>query len=165
MDYINNQLEEIANNARFYKQFNITGKKVSRELVSEFLYSLYNLFEFVKNPRAIDGNLNDRVDFMLYFRSLPVVVAKIIDMDIEFEQCVKVCANIFSLNKTIKYIILSDGIRYIIYHKNQGKIMLYNKMDLTKLTEKDKVKYCSMGSMNIIDEIDNVVYKTHKITY
>jgi len=165
MNYINNQLEELTNKARFYKQFNVTSRKVSWGLLSEFLYSLYNLFEFIKNPRVIDGHLNDRVDFMLYFRSLPVVVAKIIDMDTDVDRCVKDYKSIFSLNKTVKYIIFSDGIRYQIYQKKGEDIILYAKMDLSKMTELDENKYFSMGSMNIISEIDEVLCKTHKITY
>ena len=165
MNYINNQLEEITNKAIIYKQFNVINKKISNELLSEFLHGLYSLFEFVKNPRAIDGHLNDRVDFILYFRSLPVVVAKIIDMDKEINPYVNDCINMFNLNKTIKFIIFSDGIRYIIYHNNEGNIMVYNKMDLTKLTEKDKIKYSSMSSMDIIHEIDDVLHRTHKISH
>ena len=165
MDYINNRLEEITNKAIIYKQFNVINEKISSELLSEFLYGLYSLFEFVKNPRAIDGHLNDRVDFILYFRSLPVVVAKIVDMDKDVGQHVNACKNMFSLNKTIKFIIFSDGIRYIIYHNDGGNIMIYNKMDLTKLTEKDKIRYSSMGSMDIIHEIDDVLHKTHKISH
>lgn len=165
MGYLNNQLEEITNKAIFYDQFNNINKKISHDLLLEFLSGLYGLFEFVKNARAIDGHLNDRVDFILYFRSLPVVVAKLINMDTELEHNVKVCRNIFSLNKTIRYVIFSDGLRYMIYHNNEGEVMLYNKMDLAKLTEKDKIKYSRMSSMDIIHEIDDVLHKTHKISH
>jgi len=165
MNYLNNQLEEITNKALFYNQFNGIDKKMSQELLKEFLSGLYSLFECVKNSRTIDGHLNEKVDFILYFRCLPVVVAKIIDIDADLDHNVKVCKNIFKLNRTIRYVIFSDGLRYIIYHNNEGTVMLYNKMDLTNLTEKDKIKYYRMSSMDIIHEIDEVLHKTHKISH
>ncbi len=165
MSYLTNRLEEISNMTIKYKQVNIINKKASQALLLEFLNGLYSLFDFAKNARAIDGHLNDRVDFILYFRSIPVVVAKIIDMDTELDYNVKVCKNIFRLNRTIKYIILSDGLLYSIYHNNEGNINIYNKMDLTKLTEEDKIKYYSMGSMEIIHEIDDELSRIHKISH
>ncbi|MBC8059849.1 MAG: hypothetical protein H7Y18_04205 [Clostridiaceae bacterium] len=154
MNYNNNQLVELINKAQIYRQFNHINKRVSQELLFEFLSGIYSLFEVVKDVRAIDGYSKDVVDYVWYFQNLPVVVAKVIDMNNESDKDVKVYKNIFRLNRTVKYIILSDGFSYIIYHNNAGNIMLYKIIDLAKLTKNDKIKYSSMNDMEIIHEIE-----------